>query len=172
MEFLAPLDAFALGRGAIEIQSPLAVLDAKAALAAQDGFLSAAPGCAYLAISIREDVVQARYAVADADGAATDQRLTLRGQFVGRLAPSNSGCMLRGRFVLPYFQLVALVAAISVLFNFLPPFSSLPHPLEMIVGKLWLGAIIYVGMGIPTARTDVPFIERNLRYALTGSNDS
>jgi hypothetical protein len=93
----------------------------------------------------------------------------LRCTYRGRIEPLAEGCRLHGRFTLPWLHVAMLLIAFAILVLIFPtPFVETNGHLFF---ALFWPALFYSVTTVPMARADIPYIERNLRYALTGSND-
>jgi hypothetical protein len=93
----------------------------------------------------------------------------LRCKYRGRIEPLAGGCRLHGRFTLPWLHVAMLLIALAILISIFPtPFVETNGHLFF---ALFWPALFYSVTTVPMARADIPYIERNIRYALTGSND-
>jgi hypothetical protein len=70
---------------------------------------------------------------------------------------------------LPWLHVAMLLIALAILISIFPtPFVETNGHLFF---ALFWPALFYSVTTVPMARADIPYIERNIRYALTGSND-
>ena len=74
---------------------------------------------------------------------------------------------MKGRFALPWLNVSMIFTGIAVLVSIFP--SSFIPAQE--IYRLIVCGVMYSVAAVPIARSDIPYLERNIRYALTGSND-
>ena len=164
---LSSLDRWLLGRSTIEVASPLSPSDALSAL---NGLNRGAPSSYAEAIHVEligAEVI-ARYQRAQSDMALNEVMNALRCAFRGRIDVEAEGCRLHGRFALPWLHVAIALVGLAILISFIPAVMQTGNGLLM---KFMAPIVFYCLVSVPVARADIPYIERNLRFALTGSND-
>jgi hypothetical protein len=164
---LSSVDRWLLGRSTIEVASPLSPPDALAALNGLNRVISSSYAETIHVELIGADVI-ARYQRAQSDMALNEVMNALRCTFRGRIDVDAEGCRLRGRFALPWLHVAMALIGLAILFSFIPAIVQSGEGLLM---KLIAPIVFYCLVSVPVARADIPYIERNLRFALTGSND-
>lgn len=168
VSLLSGIDRWLLGRSVIEVDSPLSPPDAVAALNGLNRGASNSYAEMIQVEVIGADIV-ARYQRGRSEMALNDVMNALRCTFRGRIEIHADGCRLRGRFALPWLHVAMALIGLTLLISFLPAmFMQNGGGLLMKIA----GAMVFCCLvAVPVARADIPYIERNLRYALTGSND-
>jgi hypothetical protein len=164
---LAAIDAWMLQSPGIKVESPLSTNDALASLVGLTRGRATNPYAETLFVEVIGAEVLVRYRRLRSETAFNALMNALRCVFRGRIEPSADGCCLRGRFALPWLNVSMIFVGVAVLVSSFP--SSIVPRGE--VYRLLVSAVFYGLVAVPIARADVPFIERNIRYALTGSND-
>jgi hypothetical protein len=168
MSLLSGIDQWLLGRSSIEIACPLSLPDAVAAL---DG-LNRSSSSSYvesLQVELIGAEVLARYRREKSEIALNAIMNALRCTFRGTIGVEADGCRLRGRFALPWLHVAMALIGLAILIPFIPTVFVQQHN-ELLL-KVVSVIVLYCVIAVPVARADIPYIERNLRYVLTGSND-
>ena len=168
MTLLSGVDRWLLGRSTIEVASPLSPPNAVAALnglnrGSSNSFVES------LQVEVIGAEVVARYRRARSEMALNAVMNSLRCTFHGRIDVEADGSRLRGRFALPWLHVAMSLIGLAILASLLPMTFMQRYDEEF--WRLVVPVVIYCLVAVPVARADIPFIERNLRYALTGSND-
>jgi hypothetical protein len=165
---LSGVDRWLLGRSAIEVASPLSPPDALAALnglnrSSSNSFAES------LQVEVIGAEVEARYRRARSDLDLNTVMNSLRCTFHGHIDAEVDGCRLRGRFALPWLHVAMAFVGLALFVSLLP--TTFMQKYDELFWKVAIPVVVYCVVTVPVARADIPFIERNLRYALTGLND-